>query len=277
MSKRKLLTLVEDGHVSGWDDPRMPTIAGMRRRGYRPEAIRAFADLIGVAKVNSVVDIGKLEFCVRDDLNWVAPRVLGVLRPLPVTITSWPEGEVEQLDGPYFPADVGKPGSRAVPFGRRDPHRPRRLLARPAGRLPAAGARADGPAAPRLLHHLRRGGRPRAARSSSCAASHVPDSVGQEAGRRQRVRRHPLGVGRPRRARRGAALRPPVQGAPARRRRRRPRRPCSTPTRSQVVAGAMVEPSLAGAEPGSRWQLERVGYFVVDQDSAPGRWCSTAR
>ena len=83
MSKRKLLTLVEDGHVSGWDDPRMPTIAGMRRRGYRPEAIRAFADLIGVAKVNSVVDIGKLEFCVRDDLNWIAPRVLGVLRPLP--------------------------------------------------------------------------------------------------------------------------------------------------------------------------------------------------
>ena len=73
MSKRLLLRLVEAGHVSGWDDPRMPTIAGMRRRGYRPEAIRAFADLIGVAKVNSVVDLGKLEYCVRDDLNWVAP------------------------------------------------------------------------------------------------------------------------------------------------------------------------------------------------------------
>ncbi|MDQ4089992.1 MAG: glutamine--tRNA ligase, partial [Actinomycetota bacterium] len=112
MSKRKLLTLVEEGHVSGWDDPRMPTIAGMRRRGYRPEAIRAFADLIGVAKVNSVVDLGKLEFCVRDDLNWVAPRVLGVLRPLKVTITSWPEGEVEQLVGASFPADVGHPGTR---------------------------------------------------------------------------------------------------------------------------------------------------------------------
>src|SRR4051794_9232527 len=119
MSKRKLLTLVEDGHVSGWDDPRMPTIAGMRRRGYRPEAIRAFADLIGVAKVNSTVDIGKLEFCVRDDLNQVAPRVLGVLRPLKVTLTSWPEGEVEELTGPYFPADIGKPGARTIPFGRR--------------------------------------------------------------------------------------------------------------------------------------------------------------
>src|SRR5438874_1885113 len=82
------------------------------------EAIRAFADLIGVAKVNSVVDIGKLEFCVRDDLNWIAPRVLGVLRPLRVTVTSWPEGEVEQLTGPYFPPDVGKPGERTLPFTR---------------------------------------------------------------------------------------------------------------------------------------------------------------
>ncbi|MGH9023914.1 MAG: glutamine--tRNA ligase, partial [Acidimicrobiia bacterium] len=91
MSKRKLLRLVEGGLVTGWDDPRMPTIAGMRRRGYRPEAIRAFADLIGVAKTNSVVDLGKLEFCVRDDLNHTAPRVMGVLRPLRVTITSWPE------------------------------------------------------------------------------------------------------------------------------------------------------------------------------------------
>ncbi|MGH9004645.1 MAG: glutamine--tRNA ligase, partial [Acidimicrobiia bacterium] len=119
MSKRKLLTLVEGGHVSGWDDPRMPTIAGMRRRGYRPEAIRAFADMIGVAKVNSTVDVGKLEFAVRDDLNWIAPRVLGVLRPLEVTVTSWPEGEVEELTGPYFPPDVGKPGERTIPFGRR--------------------------------------------------------------------------------------------------------------------------------------------------------------
>ena len=86
---------MDEGDVRGWDDPRMPTIAAMRRRGISPEAIRAFADLVGVAKVNSTVDIEKLEFCVRDDLNWTAPRVMGVLRPLKVTITSWPEGNVE--------------------------------------------------------------------------------------------------------------------------------------------------------------------------------------
>ena len=96
----------------------MPTIAAMRRRGVGPEAIRAFADLVGVAKVNSTVDIEKLEFCVRDDLNWTAPRVMGVLRPLKVTITSWPEGKVEEMTGPYFPPDVGKPGERSIPLER---------------------------------------------------------------------------------------------------------------------------------------------------------------
>ncbi|MGH9277191.1 MAG: glutamine--tRNA ligase/YqeY domain fusion protein, partial [Acidimicrobiales bacterium] len=118
LSKRKLLQLVDGGHVAGWDDPRMPTIAGMRRRGYRPEAIRAFADMIGVAKVNSTVDMGKLEFAVRDDLNRIAPRVLGVLRPLRVTVTSWPEESVEPMTGPYFPPDIGTPGDRAIPFTR---------------------------------------------------------------------------------------------------------------------------------------------------------------
>ena len=86
MSKRKLLQLVEEGHVRGWDDPRMPTLAALRRRGYSPEAIRAFCDMIGVAKANSMVDIGKLEYCVRDDLNQTAPRVLGVLRPIEVEV-----------------------------------------------------------------------------------------------------------------------------------------------------------------------------------------------
>jgi glutaminyl-tRNA synthetase len=268
MSKRKLLTLVTDGHVFGWDDPRMPTIAGMRRRGYRPEAIRAFADLIGVAKVNSVVDIAKLEFCVRDDLNWVAPRVLGVLRPLPVTITSWPAGSVEELEAPYFPADVGKPGSRVVPFGGeifidRDDF----AVEPPAGWQRLAPGRTV-----RLRHGY----------CISCdevveedgevvglRATHVPDSVGKK----------PAGVDVS-----GvihwvsAAHAVPAEVRLYDRLFKVPRPDDAdgdlsamlNPDSLESVAGARMEPSLAGAEPGSCWQLERVGYFVVDQDSAPG-------
>ncbi len=118
MSKRKLLTLVKEGHVDGWDDPRMPTIAGLRRRGVRPDAIRAFAEMIGVAKTNSAVDIGKLEYCIREDLNLVSPRRMAVLRPLEVELTNWPEGEVEWLEAANWPSDLGKEGSRKVPLGK---------------------------------------------------------------------------------------------------------------------------------------------------------------
>ncbi len=118
MSKRKLLELVRDGHVAGWDDPRMPTIAGLRRRGVTPKAIRDFADMIGVAKANSTVDIGKLEFCIREALNPIAPRVMAVLDPLKVTLTNWPEDRVDTLDAAYWPHDVPNEGARPVPFGR---------------------------------------------------------------------------------------------------------------------------------------------------------------
>jgi glutaminyl-tRNA synthetase len=118
LSKRKLIRLVREGQVSGWDDPRMPTIAGLRRRGVTPEAIRAFADGIGVARVDSRVEIGKLEHAIRDDLNMRVPRVLCVLRPLKVVITNYPEGQVEELDAPYYPHDVPREGSRKLPFTR---------------------------------------------------------------------------------------------------------------------------------------------------------------
>lgn len=117
MSKRKLLKLVEGGFVSGWDDPRMPTISGMRRRGYTPEAIRSFCDRIGVAKRESTVDLALLEYCVREDLNADAPRVMGVLHPLKVVIDNYPEGQVEELDASYHPEDQSL-GSRKVPFTR---------------------------------------------------------------------------------------------------------------------------------------------------------------
>jgi glutaminyl-tRNA synthetase len=117
MSKRKLLQLVQEGHVSGWDDPRMPTLSGLRRRGYTPEAVHLFAERIGVAKRDSFVDVALLEFCLREDLNKRAPRFMGVLRPLKVVIDNYPEGQVEELDAVNNPEDPTK-GSRKVPFSR---------------------------------------------------------------------------------------------------------------------------------------------------------------
>jgi glutaminyl-tRNA synthetase len=115
MSKRKLLELVEKKIVSGWNDPRMPTISGMRRRGYTPEAIRSFCERIGVAKNDSIVDMALLEHCVREDLNERAPRVMAVLRPLRVVIDNYPKGQVEEFDCPYHPKNTAM-GSRKVPF-----------------------------------------------------------------------------------------------------------------------------------------------------------------
>ena len=116
MSKRKLLELVESGLVQAWDDPRMPTLSGFRRRGYTPESIRNFCDRVGVAKAHSTVDVALLEHAVREDLNDKAPRVLCVLQPLKLVVENWPAGKVEWFDAPYWPHDVPKKGSRQLPF-----------------------------------------------------------------------------------------------------------------------------------------------------------------
>jgi glutaminyl-tRNA synthetase len=117
MSKRKLLELVKDGHVNGWDDPRMPTICGLRRRGYTPESIRNFAEKVGVARRDNTIDLSLLEFCLREDLNKKALRVMGVMNPLKVTIVDYPEGKVEWMDAINNPEDESM-GSRKVPFSR---------------------------------------------------------------------------------------------------------------------------------------------------------------
>jgi glutaminyl-tRNA synthetase len=117
MSKRKLLRLVQDGQVTGWDDPRMPTISGLRRRGYTPESIRNFCDRIGVSKSNSVVDIALLEHCLRDDLNKRAQRVMAVLHPLRVVIDNYPEDQLEEMEAVNNPEDPGM-GTRKVPFSK---------------------------------------------------------------------------------------------------------------------------------------------------------------
>jgi glutaminyl-tRNA synthetase len=117
LSKRKLLSLVDEGYVSGWDDPRMPTIAGMRRRGYTPEAIRNFCERIGVAKRDNLIDLALLEYYIRQDLEEKAPRVMGVLKPLRVVIENYPEEQVEEFDCPYHPTNPAM-GSRTVPFSK---------------------------------------------------------------------------------------------------------------------------------------------------------------
>src|SRR5437762_11730275 len=117
MSKRKLLQLVQQGHVSGWNDPRMPTISGLRRRGYTPESIRDFCARIGVAKKENVIDVAQLEHSVREDLNARAPRVMAVLRPIALVLTKYPEGQVEEVDVINNPEEPSA-GTRKVPFSR---------------------------------------------------------------------------------------------------------------------------------------------------------------
>jgi len=117
LSKRKLIQLVQDGHVDGWDDPRMPTVSGLKRRGYTPESIRDFCDRIGVAKANATVELGLLEFCLREQLNKIAKRVMAVLHPLKVVLTNYPEGQVEELDAENNP-EQPEAGHRKIPFSR---------------------------------------------------------------------------------------------------------------------------------------------------------------
>jgi glutaminyl-tRNA synthetase len=273
MSKRKLLALVQGGHVTGWDDPRMPTIAAMRRRGYSAEAIRAFADMIGVAKTNSWVDLGKLEYCVRDDLNRNAPRVLGVLRPIEVELVGLPAAEDAKLgEAPYFPPDVGKPGSRPLAISDRiyidrddwrdEPPKdyqrlaPGRTVRLRYGYCITAGevlARDAAGAVTRLratVHPDTRGGKnPSDGRKVSGvihwvdAATAVPAEV--------RLYERLFKTARPEEG--GGDFLEQLD-----------------PHSREVIHGARLEAGLADAAVGSRWQLERVGYFAVDPDARPG-------
>jgi glutaminyl-tRNA synthetase len=271
MSKRNLLQLVTDGHVSGWDDPRMPTLAGMRRRGITPEAIRAFADMIGVAKANSMVDMAKLEFCVRDDLNAKSPRAMAVLRPLKVVVTNYPEGQVEWLDAAYWPHDIPKEGSRKVPFTRELYIERDDFLAAP----------------PKGWHRLAPGRevRLRYAYYLTCEAAVTDPATGEVVelrctydpasrgggspdGRKVRGTLHWVSaphsvacevrlIDRLFTAERPGADRPFLEDL--------------NPDSLEVLSEARLEPSLAAAEAGSWWQFERQGYFFADPlDSAPG-------
>jgi glutaminyl-tRNA synthetase len=274
MSKRKLLQLVEEGLVSGWDDPRMPTIAGMRRRGYTPEGIRLFADRIGVDKANSRVSMDLLEDTIRDDLNARAPRVMAVLRPLKVTITNYPEGKVEWLEAGYWPRDIDKEGSRQVPLSREifiertdfleDPPADWIRL-RPGGEVRLRNAYfirceeverdpVSGEVTgllctydPESLGKPSKGPRKKTTAIQWVSAAHkVPVEV--------RLYNRLFTVADPENAGDGKIF-----------------KDCLNPRSMEILQGCPVEPSLARAVPGERFQFLRHGYFVADEvDSKPG-------
>jgi glutaminyl-tRNA synthetase len=272
MSKRKLLELVQGGYVRGWDDPRMPTISGLRRRGYTPEAIRAFAERIGVAKRESTVDIALLEHCLREDLNRRAPRVMGVLRPLKLVILNYPEGQVEELDAINNPEDPSM-GTRKVPFSRvlyieqddfREVPPPKYYRLSPGQEVrlryayfvkcvdvvkdergqvvevhctydPATrgGDSPDGRKVKATIHWV-------------SAAHALPAEV--------RLYEHLFTVPDPSDVPEGVDWKSFLN-----------------PNSLEVLTSCRVEPSLAGAQPGFRCQFERQGYFCVDPDTTPDR------
>ncbi len=272
MSKRKLLQLVQQGHVEGWDDPRMPTLSGLRRRGYSPQAIRNFCKRIGVNKFNSTVDIALLEHCLREDLNKTSPRVMAVLRPLKVVIDNYPEGQVEELEAINNPEDP-KAGVRKVPFSgelyiERDDFMeepPKKFYRLAPGRevrlryayfVTCTDVIKDENGEVVELHctydPATRGGDAPDGRKVKSTLHWV--SAGHALEAEVRLYDHLFTKENPDDAAEGQDFKSNLN-----------------PNSLEILASCRVEPSLAGAAPGSRYQFERLGYFCVDPDSSDGK------
>jgi len=304
MSKRKLLELVRNKDVSGWNDPRMPTLSGMRRRGYTPQAIRNFCDMIGVAKFNSTVDLAKLEFCVRDDLNRVAPRVMAVLNPLKIVIDNYPAGQVEDLDAVNNPEDPNT-DTRKVPFSReiyiehddfRETPPPKFFRLSPGKEVrlryayfitcnsvvknpktgeitelhctydPATrgGDAPDGRKVKATLHWVS------AERALPCEVRlYEPLLLTSSQGEAQTDAARQQAAGNRQQVsidnRQSTIGNPPSIANPA------DWRSNLNPRSIEIINRAWVEPSVRNSPPGRTFQFERLGYFCVDPDSEDGR------
>ncbi|MDI9421555.1 MAG: glutamine--tRNA ligase/YqeY domain fusion protein [Bacillota bacterium] len=266
MSKRKLLELVNEGIVKGWDDPRMPTLSGLRRRGYTPAAIRDFADRIGVSKANSMVDYSFLEHCLREDLNQSSPRTMAVLRPLKVVIENYPEGQVEQLEAVNNPQDP-KAGTRLIPFAREIYIEQEDFMMDP----------------PKKFFRLAPGRevRLRFAYFITCTdviydaegniveirATYDPETKGGSApdGRKVKSTLHWVAAEQSLQAEIRLydhlfTTEDPSEGD---------LEDILNPNSLEVLEGARVELNLQDVQPGDRFQFERIGYFCVDPDSSP--------
>jgi len=270
MSKRKFIRLVEGGYVSGWDDPRMPTISGLRRRGYTPEAIRNFAERIGVAKRESTVDIALLEHCIREDLNKRAPRVMAVLRPLKVTIENYPEDKTEELDAVNNPEDPGM-GTRKVPFSRmlyieeedfqEEPPKGFFRLA------PGREVRLRYAYFIKCVDVIKDEA---TGRVKELRCVYDPQTRGGDApdGRKVKATLHWVSALHALKAEvrlyDHLFLKPDPEGSGD----ERDIKAHLNPGSLEILRSCFVEPSLSDAEPGSRYQFERLGYFCADRDSS---------
>ncbi len=271
LSKRKLLQLVEEGLVSGWDDPRMPTVSGLRRRGYTPEAIRTFAERIGVAKRDSLVDAGLLEFCVREDLNKRVPRVMGVLKPLRLVIDNYPEGKMEELDAVNNPEDESM-GVRKVPFSRE-------LLIESEDFMESP---------PKNYYRLAPGREVRLRYAYFVACTGVvkdesdgrireihctydPSTKGGDAPDGRKVKGTLHWVSAAHAIEVEARLYDSLFTAADPSECKDDWKKALNPHSLEVVHPCHVEPGLASARPGDRFQFERKGYFCVDPDSTKER------
>jgi glutaminyl-tRNA synthetase len=273
LSKRRLIQLVTEKHVRGWDDPRMPTISGVRRRGYTPEAMRKFCERIGVTKFDSVIDISWLEDALREDLNRRAPRVMGVLRPLRVVIENYPEGQSEELEAINNPEDPSA-GTRKVPFSRvlyveqddfrEDPPKDffrlapgREVRLRYAYFVKCVGVTKD----------------EKTGQVTELRCTYDPATRGGDApdGRKVKGTIHWVSaahaIDAEVRLYDHLFSKPDPDDVPEGQNYLANLNPDSL----VVVNGAKLEPSLAGAAVGSRYQFERLGYFCADKDSAPGK------
>jgi len=272
LSKRKLLTLVQDGHVRGWDDPRMPSLSGIRRRGYTPEALRNFCASIGLSKTNGSIELGRLEYFVREDLNKRAPRVMAVLRPLKVVIDNYPEGQVEEMDAVNNPEDPAA-GTRKVPFSRvlyieqedfrEDP--PKEFFRLSPGRevrlrygyfIKCTGVVKNAAGEIAEVHctydPATRGGNAPDKRKVKATIHWV--SAAQAVSGEVRMYDNLFVKADPGQVEEGQDFTANLN-----------------PQSLEVLTECKLEPALADAAPGARYQFERMGYFCVDADSAPGK------
>jgi len=270
MSKRKLLRLVKEGHVSGWDDPRMPTLRGLRRRGYTPEAIRAFTDMIGVSKANSLVDYGLLEYAVREDLNARAPRAMGVLDPLRVVIENYPGGQDETFDVLSYPQDKTRAETRPVPFGREVYIERDDFMEEPAPGYKRLSPETEVRLMNAYVIACTRVVKDAAGNVVELRAVYDPATRGGAAPQGRKVKGTIHWV--------SAAYAIPAEVRLYDRLFTKPNPEEGgdnfldnlNPDSLRVVT-AMVEPSLAAARPGQHYQFVRDGYFVVDRDTTPER------